>query len=45
MMRFKAACLLIVLLVLVPSVLTTASRALVEAVLRAAHVLLAGFGG
>ncbi len=44
-MRFKAVCLLIVLLVLVPSVMTTAARGLIDAALRAAHVLLASFGG
>lgn len=36
-MRVKAVCLLIVLLVLVPSVLTTAARGLVDAALRTAH--------
>ncbi len=44
-MRFKAVCLLVVLLVLVPSVLTTAAQGLVDAALRGAHVLLAGSGG
>ncbi len=44
-MRLKGVCLLIVLLVLVPSVLTTAAHGLVGAALRAVHVLLAGSGG
>lgn len=44
-MRFKAVCLLVVLLVLVPSVMRTAARGLIDAALRAAPVLLASFGG
>lgn len=44
-MRFKAFCVLVVALVLVPTVLTTAAHGLVAATLHAVDVLLGGFGG
>ena len=44
-MRTKAFCLLVIALVLVPTVLITAARGLVQGVLHAAAVLPGGSGG
>lgn len=44
-MRTKAFCLLVIAFVLVPTVLITAARGLVDGVLHVAAVLLGGSGG